>query len=50
VYMPLRCALTGQTHGPELPNLMLIWGREETLRRLDQAIKNLQSGKKCELD
>lgn len=50
VYMPLRCALTGQTHGPELPNLMLIWGREETLRRLDQAIENLQSGTICAWD
>ncbi|MEQ8235817.1 MAG: glutamate--tRNA ligase [Syntrophomonadaceae bacterium] len=50
VYMPLRCALTGQTHGPELPNLMLIWGREETLRRLDQAIENLQSGTICARD
>ncbi|MDD4801322.1 MAG: glutamate--tRNA ligase [Syntrophomonas sp.] len=38
VYMPLRSALSGQTHGPELPFLILIWGREECLRRIDKAI------------
>ena len=43
VYMPLRCALSGQTHGPELPNLILIWGREECLRRLNLTIDRLKS-------
>ncbi len=41
VYMPLRSALSGQTHGPELPFLLLIWGREECLRRIDNAIAEL---------
>jgi nondiscriminating glutamyl-tRNA synthetase len=41
VYMPLRSALSGQTHGPELPFLILIWGREECLRRLDKAIARI---------
>jgi nondiscriminating glutamyl-tRNA synthetase len=41
VYMPLRSALSGQTHGPELPFLILIWGREESLRRIDKAIAKL---------
>lgn len=39
VYMPLRCALTGQMHGPDLPNMISIWGRDECLRRLNQARK-----------
>ncbi|HWP98335.1 MAG TPA: glutamate--tRNA ligase [Syntrophomonadaceae bacterium] len=41
VYMPLRCALTGRTHGVELPYLMAIWGREETLRRLQATLDKL---------
>ncbi|PKM76701.1 MAG: glutamate--tRNA ligase [Firmicutes bacterium HGW-Firmicutes-15] len=42
VYMPLRSALSGQTHGPELPFLILIWGREECLRRIDNAIARIR--------
>ncbi len=41
VYMPLRSALTGQTHGPELPYLIMILGHEECIRRIDQAISQL---------
>lgn len=41
VYMPLRCALTGQTHGPELPYLISIWGKRETIARLKQAQETL---------
>lgn len=38
VFMPLRCALTGQTHGPDLPYLIMIWGRKRTLDRLETAL------------
>lgn len=38
VFMPLRCALTGQSHGPDLPYLIMIWGRQETLARLKNAL------------
>jgi len=41
VYMPLRSALSGQTHGPELPYLLLVWGREECQRRIDRALAQL---------
>jgi len=41
VFMPLRSALSGQTHGPELPYLLLVWGREECLRRINQAIADI---------
>ncbi len=34
LFMPLRLALTGQTHGPELADLLPILGWEETIRRL----------------
>jgi nondiscriminating glutamyl-tRNA synthetase len=42
VYMPLRSALSGQTHGPELPYLLLIWGREECLQRINKAINMIR--------
>ena len=34
LFMPLRMALTGLDHGPELAALLPLIGREETLRRL----------------
>lgn len=41
VYMPLRSALTGRTHGPELPFLILVLGQEECIRRIDEALARL---------
>lgn len=35
LYMPIRVVLTGQTHGPELDQLMIILGKEECLRRVE---------------
>lgn len=34
LFMPLRLALTGQDHGPELPVLLPLLGREKVLARL----------------
>lgn len=34
LFMPLRLALTGQTHGPDLGQLLPLIGRERTLARL----------------
>ncbi len=39
VFMPLRCALTGNTHGPDLPYLINFWGKEETIRRIKNSIE-----------
>lgn len=36
VFMPLRVALTGQTHGPELHDIIPILGKEKILGRLMQ--------------
>ena len=33
LFMPLRIALTGRMSGPEIADLLPIWGREEILRR-----------------
>jgi nondiscriminating glutamyl-tRNA synthetase len=41
VFMPARCALTGQVHGPDLNLIMAVWGKKETSRRLQKAIERL---------
>jgi nondiscriminating glutamyl-tRNA synthetase len=46
LYMPLRCALSGQIHGMELPVMINIWGQEEFLSRLRLTLKKI-SGKVC---
>ncbi|WP_418791397.1 glutamate--tRNA ligase [Phosphitispora sp. TUW77] len=38
VYMPLRVALTGQTHGPELFYIIPVLGRDRVLVRLAQTV------------
>ncbi|WP_054693644.1 glutamate--tRNA ligase [Syntrophomonas palmitatica] len=38
VFMPVRCALTGSSHGPDLAHLLLVWGREESLRRVKKCL------------
>ena len=35
VYMPVRVALTGQMHGPELYDVIPLLGRENVLQRLE---------------
>ena len=37
LFMPLRCALTGQEHGPELKELLPLIGRQRVLERLKAA-------------
>lgn len=39
VYLPLRVALTGQTHGPELYQIIPILGAGGTVARLDAVLK-----------
>ncbi|MBP2645662.1 MAG: gltX [Firmicutes bacterium] len=34
VYMPIRVALTGQMHGPDLPKIIVLLGKEKVLERL----------------
>lgn len=38
VYMPLRVALTGQTHGPELYYIIPVLGRDKIFARLAQTV------------
>jgi nondiscriminating glutamyl-tRNA synthetase len=37
LFQPVRCALTGRTHGPELPAIAAWLGRERCLARLGHA-------------
>jgi len=39
LYMPLRAALTGATHGPELEKVFILLGKEEILRRAESALQ-----------
>lgn len=39
LYMPVRAALTGQIHGPELPKVMSILGLDRCILRLKEAFK-----------
>jgi glutamyl-tRNA synthetase len=35
--MPLRQALTGMSHGPEMDKMIALLGRERIVRRLERA-------------
>lgn len=37
-FMPFRLALTGQSHGPELPKILHLMGRDKALMRLKDAL------------
>ncbi|KAB2489861.1 glutamate--tRNA ligase [Priestia endophytica] len=39
LFMPIRVATTGQTHGPELPQAIALLGKETVLARLERAVK-----------
>ncbi len=40
-YMPIRSALIGKAHGPEIPKVMYVLGIDECLNRLDKVINYL---------
>lgn len=40
LWMPVRIALTGQVHGPELPRIVEIFGKEKVRERLAAALRN----------
>ncbi|MFB5663049.1 glutamate--tRNA ligase [Alteribacillus sp. HJP-4] len=39
LFMPIRVAVTGQTHGPELPHAIALLGKEVVQTRLKQAVQ-----------
>ncbi|MGM8212734.1 glutamate--tRNA ligase [Virgibacillus sp. W0430] len=43
LFMPIRVATTGQTHGPELPKAIELLGKQVVLTRLDQVLSDLEA-------
>ena len=41
LYMPVRAALTGEAHGPEIPKIISILGTNKCIQRLKQTLKYL---------
>lgn len=41
LFMPIRVATTGETHGPELPFAIELLGKDVILARLDQVLKDI---------
>jgi nondiscriminating glutamyl-tRNA synthetase len=39
LYLPLRAALTGRTHGPELEKVFLLLGKEKILKRAESVLR-----------
>lgn len=37
LFMPIRAAISGNVHGPELKNIIYLLGKEQLLKRLDEA-------------
>jgi len=38
LFMPIRVAVTGQTHGPELPNAIELLGKERVINRIESLL------------
>ena len=41
IMMPLRLALVGELKGPDVPDIMQILGKEETIARIKNAVNNI---------
>jgi nondiscriminating glutamyl-tRNA synthetase len=43
LYMPLRIAVTGMEHGPDLSSILVIRGREDIVRSIASAIERISN-------
>ncbi|HGK7332541.1 glutamate--tRNA ligase [Streptococcus suis] len=41
LFMPIRIAVSGEMHGPELPNTIYLLGREKSIQHIDNMLKSL---------
>lgn len=41
LFMPIRIAVSGEMHGPELPNTIYLLGREKSIEHLNNMLKSL---------
>lgn len=42
VFMPIRIAMTGQMHGPDLVQLIAVLGRERVIQRIDKTMQSVR--------
>jgi glutamyl/glutaminyl-tRNA synthetase len=41
LYMPLRIAVTGAAHGPDLTSILVIRGRKDVIGSIGEAIRSI---------
>ena len=41
LFMPIRATVTGQLHGPDLDNILMVLGKQNILKRIEYVEKNL---------
>ncbi|HFR3537896.1 TPA: glutamate--tRNA ligase [Streptococcus suis] len=41
LFMPIRIAVSGEMHGPELPNTIYLLGREKSIQHIENMLKSL---------
>ena len=42
LFMPIRIAVSGEMHGPELPDTIYLLGREKSIEHIENILKNIQ--------
>ena len=42
LFMPIRIAVSGEMHGPELPDTIYLLGREKSIEHIENMLKNLK--------
>ncbi len=42
LFMPVRVAISGQTHGPELDQIIKLLGKDKTCKRIDSVLRQLK--------
>ena len=47
LFMPIRVALTGMTHGPELEQILTLMGNKKATLRFEQAMHYTKTNKRC---
>jgi nondiscriminating glutamyl-tRNA synthetase len=43
LFMPIRCAVTGSTRGPELEKIIAVLGKQSVIKRIEKALQIMHS-------
>ena len=43
LFMPIRIAVSGEMHGPELPDTIYLLGREKSIQHIDNMLKQISN-------